>query len=353
MESVTNNQGKTLHLGPGKYKGVSVSIFAVVATPNTAFGATVSETFDYSQISITVQRTKKGSAAENKEPEKISSDNLLNYVYCSEYKKPTFEYVVGANNTTSIILVAAASGVQAVSQIPLKFHFGPNEEVIHVGEGEELDVYLKFGSGSFGADIDKSQTFLQWDGIVGHGIEKSLPLFSSISIDPADENVTKHLGSNIHRIVLANLDKSGVLQVDQVANTVEVTAKHGFSRMFDFTSMLTEQDNDFVSASLAAIRAQSFLIHEAKDMDEVLDGCKVTLALQKANVSAGMNYILYMHSKIDDEIVTKAVIEEHRKDTVHAAKASINVSLVPAHLGNTLPKDLQATHAAHHTAKRR
>ena len=148
------------------------------------------------------------------------------------------------------------------------------------------------------------------------------------------------------RVVLVNYDKTDVLLVDAVVQTLTLSAKHGFRSTETFISLQTKMREHFASDSLAALRLQSYLLHDATDEHECLDGADLQLTLVGPNVAGSQNFVLVQSFETSDKLVSEATEEAHKKQSHFDEKGAIKPQHVSKHMGHILPVHMQATHAA-------
>lgn len=258
-------------------KGLSLPIYIKHASTNTAFASGM---WDPTLATIQINLLRNGV----KTP--IANDTLSNLIALTGYSKPVFEYL--KDTSKNIQTVAAAVGVKAEGYMPLIMDFG---SVINLKGSDELIVDITINSGFFSAtlaDTTGTVNYMQLDYIPGVGLEYFTPVFRQEVIQTNQTNPSFDLGDNVTRIVLYNVDKTDTLTASQVATQVNISSNK-LSSNDTVQELYTKKRDLFVNDADAAIRKQSYMLHDGSDLDNV----RIDLTLTGANVNASKNFVLY------------------------------------------------------------
>lgn len=305
MKSIISNSSGNIVKESGSYKGVLLTVLCV-GTANTAFtGAMIAP--EKSVLKVVRTRNRKETV--------ICEKNIRDLIYTASIEKPVAEYLL--DNTKHILTKAHGVGIKPTATIPLFFDFGT---VLNIKPGDKLTAELQIIDGFYTSQMD-STSQINFDLIEGIGIETYTPVFKSRTIDAAAESPSENLGSNIHRIVLLNLDKDTLLTADQVWNSLTLS-----SDKVNFTDQHAElkarNQAHYPTSAAAELRFQKFLLHD----DEVeLDNVTISGSTTSANVTNSKNLILWRTYVSDAELVGRAIATSEK----HEARGLQKLGVTP------------------------
>lgn len=290
---------KTVKIGETqqeRYKDVNTTGIAVAITLSGTSGVTATHV-NYENISFKAILRRGGRDLI------LFNETLKNLISLSEWDTPIWDMMKG--NANPVVLTGALSTVNSIYLIPLKFDFGG---ILNIDGDDELTIQCKVGAGSFNTtNFTEASCFVEFDIIEGVGLEVQTPYIKSRVIEAGQSNPTFDLGDNVDEILIANYDKVDMLGATSVLNNISIDSDK-WSRNDSYAEMIAKNYAQFSDFVQAIYRYQSFRIYSGYE----LDGVKLNLNLNSANVAASKNYILWYCHETNDDLVTKAGVKSKK-----------------------------------------
>lgn len=257
--------------------------FLTAAVTNTPIAA---GSFDPSKIQVKVY-LKRG-----RHQIQICNDNLKVLATDSALGNALIGFVAPGVNSTSIVTVAAAVGVDEQQMLPFKVDFGG---VIDLQGGDELELTVTSQGNEYDATIDSTVSFVNFDFLDSCGVEKGIPVITCISVNTGDSNNTFDGGNGVTRIAFINLDKTDRLAASQVLQNVAISSDK-LNLSLQYNSLQTyfagiSDGFDYADCG------QSMVLYDAKRRSKYLNQTTVTASFTPANVNAGQCYMVVRSKK--------------------------------------------------------
>lgn len=304
----------------GTYDGIFVNVLVCANTVNVPL---VSSDFNPSLVSTKCTLKREGRSIDI-----ISSNLLLNGVF-STLQSKYHEFINGYDK------VYASSSVKAVK---LRTLFIPFTGSIRINKGDELIVELSCpNSGAFSSNVDTNLSSIQFYVNPSIGYELFVPQIKHEVVTSSTPEQSFNLGNNITRIGFINLDKNTL--VDEVINQLSLTSDY-YDLNLNFNQLLALNSQNYgvmpnsrygsvlpISATDLTGRAlrgldynpQSMIIFDGVSKASELQGSRLSLNFNSANVGTSQNYISYITYQTTKQVVADAIVREqkHMKEKIN------------------------------------
>jgi hypothetical protein len=259
-------------------KGFSIKSYLQHTTANTAFAALE---VDYSKVNVKCHLFRNGKWTP------LFSDIALPLLAASAFKNGLYEQCVNVGTVAYPKLVAAAAGVKEIVIPSGTIEF---DGIVVLNGDDQLKFEIISNTGTFGANVDASASYIQFDEIEGVGNEWFIPTITSKSLRANESSVQFSLGNAVQKIMFINLDKSGILLANRVIAQISVQSDK--LRLSDnYNELVSKRYRQFYSVADADARHQSFELAQGVGIAPLND-CNIDIQLDSANVNSGKNYIV-------------------------------------------------------------
>lgn len=190
---------------------------------------------------------------------------------------------------------------------PYRIDFGGP---INLTQNDELIIEWQLNSSFFSAtNLSLSASYIEMDECETTDIEYITPVLDVKVIEGSQQNPTYSLGDNVLSIILANYDKTDILEASAVVNSIKLSSNQ-MGKNDNYRELLCKLFSYYPDLTQAALRVQNFALYAGSDE---LDGVSLDLNLNTSNVTSSKNFVLTRSFITSDWLVTRA-------ETILAAK---------------------------------
>lgn len=289
----------------GTYDSVTVSANLFHNTANTAIAIG-----DFSPANVNIKVLLK----RNGQQHMIMQDNFLILGTYNTLLRGYHEFLEGEN------LKYHASGVKAIVQRTATLQFGGP---VRVGMGDELITELTVADSAVTSNIDTSVSYVEFFHNKCVGYEHGLYTTISTVVPTGSSNETFNPGDNTTCIAMLNFDKNDLsapvitslsLSSDKLDDTWTFAKLVALRpKQYDMLGRKRWGTSLPISASSPSVveglpfLPQSFVLYQGFKEGSDLDGARVDVSFNTANVAASQNFICYTRYITDRTTIDKAI----------------------------------------------
>ena len=315
------NQGETRSIvaKAKSYKGAQCVLSIQHNTANTSF---ITSDINLDNLRFSVKLTQCGKTAV------ICNDRSSILVRESSYNSANYDAI--ANPSSWIQAVAPASGVKAVSYVPLQVDFGG---IININKGDEIEFEVSMNNGTFSVNVDSSASFGLFSLVEGQGVQFGYDTIETYTVPPGESLFNLDGGDNIQAVTFVNTDVTSNLLSSHILDSVTISGQDwALSSVYSELLVKRTIDLDGIS-TIAAQRYQTFRLYEGED----LDNCSINMNLIPANVVAGKNAVVVRRFNTNQETIKTALVREQGEMVKAVNKVAPSKSNVRNAVAKALP----------------